>query len=155
MFDRVRVEKLRQVFRTERDVLMFTASGTGAFESAYANLLSPGDRVLCVVGAGNFGDRWIAIGAGLRRRGQTLRFALGRAARRRPGGRRRRGRSGGLALVVVVHSETSTGATADIRGDRRAHARARRAARGRRRSRASARPPLETDAWGLDVVVTG
>ena len=46
---------LSHVFRTPDPVLLFTASGTGAFESAYANLLSPGDRVL-VASAGNFGD---------------------------------------------------------------------------------------------------
>ena len=36
--------RLREVCRTEQDVLLFTASGTGAFESAVANLVSPGDR---------------------------------------------------------------------------------------------------------------
>src|SRR6266550_892537 len=34
--------RLKDVFRTEREVMLFTASGTGAFESAIANLLSPG-----------------------------------------------------------------------------------------------------------------
>src|SRR5215470_12045732 len=51
------LEQLRQVCRTENDVLLFTASGTGAFESAVANLLSPGDRVLAV-SQGEFGERW-------------------------------------------------------------------------------------------------
>ena len=37
-------ERLQAVFRTERDVLVFTSSGTGAFESAVVNLLSPGER---------------------------------------------------------------------------------------------------------------
>src|SRR2546428_4323823 len=54
--------RLREVCRTERDVLLFTASGTGAFESAVANLVSPGDRHL-VVTAGNFGERWAAMTA--------------------------------------------------------------------------------------------
>ena len=40
--------RLREVFRTENEVLVFTASGTGAFESAVANLLSPGEKVLAV-----------------------------------------------------------------------------------------------------------
>ena len=70
------LEKLGQAFRTEHDVLMFTASGTGAFESAYANLLSPGDRVLCVT-AGNFGDRWISIAQAYGADVQTLRCELG------------------------------------------------------------------------------
>src|SRR2546430_1657248 len=55
-------ERLRKVFRTERDVLMFTASGTGAMESAVANLTDSGDRVL-VVSAGYFGERWSQIAA--------------------------------------------------------------------------------------------
>ena len=51
--------RLRAVFRTERDVLLFGAAGTGAMESAVANLCSPGERVL-VVSAGHFGERWQA-----------------------------------------------------------------------------------------------
>ena len=50
-------ERLRAVFRTENEVLVFTASGTGAFESAVVNLLSPGERVLAV-SQGEFGERW-------------------------------------------------------------------------------------------------
>ena len=51
------LERLRAVYRSERDVLVFTSSGTGAMESAVANLCSPGDRVV-VVSAGAFGERW-------------------------------------------------------------------------------------------------
>src|SRR6184192_4340639 len=54
------LERLRQVFRTESEVLLFGGSGTGTMESAVANLCSPGDRVL-VVSAGYFGERWGAI----------------------------------------------------------------------------------------------
>jgi aspartate aminotransferase-like enzyme len=49
--------RLREVFRTRADVLLYTASGTAAMESAVANLCSPGDRVV-VVSAGYFGERW-------------------------------------------------------------------------------------------------
>src|SRR5947207_10046852 len=52
--------RLQEVCRTEHDVLLFTNSGTGAFESAVANLTSPGDRQL-VVSAGNFGERWAGM----------------------------------------------------------------------------------------------
>src|SRR2546428_2484250 len=54
------LDRLRTVFRTASDVLLFTASGTGAMESAVANLCSPDQRVL-VVSAGHFGERWIAL----------------------------------------------------------------------------------------------
>jgi serine---pyruvate transaminase len=51
------LERLGEVFRTSSDVLLFTSSGTGAMESAVANLCSPGERVV-VVSAGAFGERW-------------------------------------------------------------------------------------------------
>ena len=54
------LHRLRQVFRTESDVLVFPASGTGVMESAVLNVLAAGDRVL-VVSAGHFGERWIKI----------------------------------------------------------------------------------------------
>jgi len=56
--------RLKEVFRTENDVLLFAASGTGTMESALVNLCSPGDRV-CVVTAGAFGERWAAIAGAL------------------------------------------------------------------------------------------
>src|ERR671931_2723450 len=52
--------RLREVYRTQNDVLMFTTSGTGAFESAVANLTTPGERQL-VLSAGNFGERWAGM----------------------------------------------------------------------------------------------
>src|SRR6202163_920338 len=48
---------LRWAFQTENDVLIFPASGTGGLESAVANLVSPGERVLAVT-IGAFGDRF-------------------------------------------------------------------------------------------------
>ena len=57
-------ERLRAVFRTESEVLLFTASGTGAFESAIVNVLSPGERVLAV-SQGEFGGRWQAMARAL------------------------------------------------------------------------------------------
>src|SRR3712207_988809 len=49
--------RLRDVFRTESEVLLFAASGTGGMESTVANLCAPGDRVV-TVSAGQFGERW-------------------------------------------------------------------------------------------------
>jgi aspartate aminotransferase-like enzyme len=45
---------------TKNDVVLFTASGTGAMEAAVSNLTSPGDKVL-VVTAGKFGERWESL----------------------------------------------------------------------------------------------
>ncbi|MBI2237900.1 MAG: alanine--glyoxylate aminotransferase family protein [Actinobacteria bacterium] len=53
-------EGLKRLYRTENDVLIFASSGTGGLESAVANLLSPGDRVVVPV-AGYFGERFAKI----------------------------------------------------------------------------------------------
>src|SRR4029077_8661946 len=52
--------RLREICRTESDVLLFTASGSGAFEAAVVDRVSPGEPHL-VVSAGSFGERWIAM----------------------------------------------------------------------------------------------
>jgi aspartate aminotransferase-like enzyme len=146
------LEKLKAVYRTSGDVLVFTASGTGAFESAFANTLSPGDRVLCV-SAGNFGERWIQMAEAFGAEVVPLRFELGS----RPDVDQVVDAIMGdesLAAAVVVHSETSTGATADVQAI---------AERTRDRSclllidaiSSLGATRLETDAWELDVVVTG
>ena len=144
--------RLGRLFRTEHDVLVLTASGTGAFESAFANLLSPGDRIL-VVSAGNFGERWVKMGEAFRADVEVLRYEWGARPDPDEVAARVNGRDD-LAAVFVVHSETSTGATADVQ-----------AIAERTSTRQSVlvvdaisslgAVPLETDAWGLDVVVTG
>ena len=53
-------EDLKVVFKTHNVVLTFLSSGTGAMEGAVSNMLSPGDRVLCIMG-GKFGERWEEI----------------------------------------------------------------------------------------------
>jgi aspartate aminotransferase-like enzyme len=52
------VRKLQQVYRTSNQILVFTSSTTGAFESVVQNLFSPGERVL-VASNGSFGERWV------------------------------------------------------------------------------------------------
>src|SRR5918996_703694 len=49
--------RLPDVFQTENDVLSFAGSGTGAMESAVANLVVPGEPAV-VASAGKFGQRW-------------------------------------------------------------------------------------------------
>lgn len=143
---------LKRVFRTSSDVLLFAASGTGAFESAYANLLSPGSRVL-VVTSGHFGDRWVAMGEAFGARVEALRFPWGSVPDSQAVANAVAGRED-LEAVVVVHSETSTGAVADLR-------RIAELTRGRSALlvvdaiSSLGAAPLETDGWGLDVVVTG
>ena len=59
LFGKVRAG-LKKLFQTESEVLTLACSGTGAMEASVVNLLSPGDKVLVVVG-GKFGQRWSDI----------------------------------------------------------------------------------------------
>ena len=68
--------RLQDVFRTQNDVLLLTASGTGAFESAVVNLLSPGERVLAA-SWGNFGERWAKMATAYGCDVETLRYDWG------------------------------------------------------------------------------
>ena len=145
------LEKLQEVCRTRNDVLLFTASGSGAFESAIVNLVSPGERVLAVA-AGEFGERWASLARTYGADVQDLRYAWGETPR--PDDVRARIEETGAEVVFLVHSETSTGVVSDVQA--LAHA----------AREAGALPvvdavsslgavPVETDAWGLDVVVAG
>ena len=100
---------LKWAFQTSNDMLIFPASGTGGLESAVANLISPGERVLAI-SIGAFGDRFadlaVAFGADVAR--YTLPW--GQAAdpddvdqllAKEPD----------IATVLVTHNETSTGVT--------------------------------------------
>lgn len=51
---------LKWLFQTEKEVLLFASSGTGAMEGAVTNLLSRGDEAICLR-AGKFGERWAEI----------------------------------------------------------------------------------------------
>ncbi|WP_457644218.1 pyridoxal-phosphate-dependent aminotransferase family protein [Persephonella sp.] len=50
-------ENLQKLLRTERDVIVFASSGTGAMEASVSNFFKKGDRVL-IINAGKFGQRW-------------------------------------------------------------------------------------------------
>lgn len=53
-------DNLKHLFGTKNEVLMFASSGTGAMEGAVTNMLSPGDKAICVR-SGKFGERWTNI----------------------------------------------------------------------------------------------
>jgi aspartate aminotransferase-like enzyme len=150
VYERV-LARLREVYRTDSDVLLFGASGTGAFESAVANLVSPGEPHL-VVSAGNFGERWVAMVTAYGADVDVLRYAWGETPD--PDDLRARLREREAKAVWVVHSETSTGVVADVRS---------LAAAAREAGALSVvdavsslgAVPCETDAWQLDVVVSG
>jgi len=141
--------RLREVFRTESEVLMFAATGTGGFESAIANLTSPGDRAL-VVSAGSFGERWVAMAKAYGADVDHLRYEWGEAPS--PDDVAEHARD--AKYVTLVHSETSTGVVVDLQPLAAAAKEAGALVVVDAVSSLGA-VPLETDAWGLDVVVTG
>jgi aspartate aminotransferase-like enzyme len=145
------LERLQEVCQTRNDILLFTASGSGAFESATVNLLSPGERVLAVM-AGEFGERWATLGATYGADVQELRYSWGETPR--PEDVRARVEETGAEVVFLVHSETSTGVVADVQALAQA-AREAGALTVVDAVSSLGAVPLETDAWALDVVVAG
>lgn len=144
-------ERLRAVYRTEHEVLVFTSSGTGAFESAVVNLHSPGDRVLAV-SQGEFGERWQKLATVFGLEVVPLTYAWGDAPR--PDDVRDALAESGAQTVFLVHSETSTGVVCDLEPLLAVCADAGALSVVDAVSSLGA-VPLETDDWGADVVVTG
>src|SRR5262245_16253630 len=145
------LDRRRQVCRTENDVVLFTASGSGAFESAVANLLSPGDRVLAV-SQGEFGERWQKLAAVYGADVVPLSYEWGETPRADD-------LAAALAetpaeVVFLVHSETSTGVVADVQA-LAAAAKETGALVVVDAVSSLGAVPLDTDAWGIDVVVSG
>ena len=111
---------VREVFRTACPVVIFPASGSGAWEAALVNCLSAGDRVL-MVETGHFATLWkrIALNLGLRvdwvqgdwRHGVDPGVVEARLAE---------DRAQAIKAVCVVHNETSTGVASRIPLVRRA-----------------------------------
>lgn len=108
------LERLRAVIRTSGPVLMFPSSGSGAWEAALVNTLSPGDRMLALE-TGHFATMWAKLATRL---GIDVEWV--EADWRHPVDpavveERLRADEGGVIKVVqVVHSETSTGIATDI-----------------------------------------
>jgi aspartate aminotransferase-like enzyme len=146
------LERLREVFRTEQDVLVFTSSGTGAMESAVSNLGARGGRVL-VVSAGHFGERWAAIGAGYGCDVEHLRYAWGESPSPDDLASRLE-ELGGETVVLLTQSETSTGVVADVQALAAACRGTGSVAVVDAISSLGA-VPLEVDEWGIDVAVSG
>jgi serine---pyruvate transaminase len=151
LYERV-LGKLPSVFRTGNDVLAFASSGSGAMESAVANLVRPGDKVLACA-AGKFGERWIqlceAYGADL------VRYEPGWGERLDPAEIDRLLAANESAKVAFATlSETSTGIVHDIQAIAEVAARhgvilAVDAVSG------LGAAELRQDEWGADVVVAG
>ena len=154
------LQGIRQVFATEHPVVIYPSSGTGAWEAALVNTLSPGDSVL-MYETGHFASLWnkMALRLGLKPEFLGLPGVQGwrRGVQADMIERRLREDSGHqVKAVCVVHNETSTGVTSDIAAVRRA-------------IDAAGHPALllvdtisglacadyRHDEWGVDVTVSG
>ncbi|MGZ3587239.1 MAG: pyridoxal-phosphate-dependent aminotransferase family protein [Candidatus Limnocylindrales bacterium] len=151
-------EQLKGGFRTSHEVLLLTASGTGALEAAVVNHLSPGDPVLAVT-IGAFGDRFAKIASRYGADVTKLEVPWGFAAQPSAvvealGTMRADGRP--ARAILLTHNETSTGVTNPIAtlaaAVRAAEPEALLLVDGISGLGAI---PFETDGWDLDVVTTG
>jgi alanine-glyoxylate transaminase / serine-glyoxylate transaminase / serine-pyruvate transaminase len=150
------LEGLKAVFQTRQPVVIYPASGTGAWEAALVNTLSPGDRVL-MFETGHFASLW-----------QKMAGKLGLSVEIVPTDWRRgadpaaveaklkedRGRA--FKAVCVVHNETSTGVTSRIGAIRKAIDAASHPALYLVDTISSlASIDYRHDEWGVDVTVAG
>lgn len=148
------LDGLKDVFRTRNDIIPLVCSGTGGLEAAVVNFLSPGDRVLSV-NNGYFCERFAEIAERFGARVDRVPAEWGRPVPLDAiAGRLRADAGRDYRAVFVTQSETSTGVHNDVKAIR---------------SLLGDHPallmvdavsslgaiPLETDAWGVDVAVTG
>lgn len=147
---------IKQVFKTQSHVVIYPASGTGAWEAALVNTLSPGDKVL-MYETGHFATLWKRLAERMSLQPEFL------------GGDWRRGVNAAeiearlaedtgheIKAVCVVHNETSTGVTSDIAAVRRALDNARHPALLLVDTISSLGSiDYRHDEWGVDVTVSG
>lgn len=151
VFQEVR-QGLKYVFQTEEEVLLLTASGTGAMEAVVANLFSSGDRVLVVRG-GKFGERWGEIAAAFGLEVIPLDIEWGSAVS--PDLiREELAKDSGIKAVFTQLVETSTGVVYDIEAIAKVVKETEAVLIVDAISGLGAEP-LPTDGWEVDVVVGG
>jgi len=150
------LEGLKTVFKTDSNVFVFPASGTGAWEAALVNVLSPGDKVL-MYETGHFATLWKSMA---QRLGLNAQFIHGNWR----GGVDpekieevlREDTMTEIKAVCVVHNETSTGSVSDILSVRKAIDRAGHSALLMVDSISGlASIDYQHDEWGVDVSVSG
>ena len=150
------LEGLRLIFQTAGPVVMYPASGSGAWEAAIVNTLSAGDRVL-MFETGHFSNLWRQIAE---RMGLQVEYVPGNWRRgvspAEVEARLVQDKDHSIQAVMVVHNETSTGVTSRIAEIRRAMDRARHPALLMVDTISSlASIDYRHDEWGVDVTVGG
>ncbi|MBD3678545.1 MAG: aminotransferase class V-fold PLP-dependent enzyme [Rhodobacteraceae bacterium] len=108
------LDGMKTIFGTASDVIIYPASGTGAWEAALVNTLSPGDRVL-MCETGQFARLWNRLSARLGLEPEVIETDWRQAADVAGiEARLRADTAHEIKAVCVVHNETSTGCTSDI-----------------------------------------
>ncbi|MES2785577.1 MAG: aminotransferase class V-fold PLP-dependent enzyme [Pseudomonadota bacterium] len=149
-----------QIFQTKHPVIIYPASGTGAWEAALANVLSPGDQVL-MYETGHFASLWNKMAQRLGLKPQFL--GLPGAEGWRKGvqahlieERLKADTQHAIKAVCVVHNETSTGVTSNILAVRKAIDAAKHPALLMVDSISGlASAEYKHDDWGVDVTISG
>jgi alanine-glyoxylate transaminase/serine-glyoxylate transaminase/serine-pyruvate transaminase len=150
------LENLRPIFQTIGPVVMYPASGTGAWEAAIVNTLSPGDRVL-MFETGHFSNLWRKVAE---RFGIQVEYVPGNwrrgASAEDVAARLDADQNHTFRAVIVVHNETSNGATSRIPEIRRAMDQAHHPALLMVDTISSlGSMDYRHDEWGVDVTVAG
>jgi alanine-glyoxylate transaminase / serine-glyoxylate transaminase / serine-pyruvate transaminase len=150
------LEGIKRIFQTSGPVVIFPASGSGAWEAALVNTLSPGDRVLAF-DIGEFARGWSEMAKRIGLQVDVVpgdwRHAVDPATVE---SRLREDRDHHIKAVLVVHNETSTGATSRLPEIRRAIDRSSHPALLLVDAVSSLGSiELRHDDWGLDVTLSG
>lgn len=146
---------LKWLHQTQNDVLVLSASGTGAMEAGIINFLSPGDRVL-VGSNGKFGDRWAKLSQSFGLQVDTVTAEWGQPLDPEQFREKLQAdKDKSIKAVIITHSETSTGVLNDLEAINR-HVKAHGEALiivDTVTSLGAYNVPI--DEWGLDVVASG
>jgi alanine-glyoxylate transaminase / serine-glyoxylate transaminase / serine-pyruvate transaminase len=150
------LESIKPLFGTTGPVIIYPASGTGAWEAAIVNTLSPGDRVL-MAETGQFATLWQKLAA---RWGIEVDFLPGDwrhgADAAAIEAKLAEDRAHKITAVMVVHNETSTGCLSDIAAVRKAIDSVKHPAMLMVDTISSlGSTPVTLDAWNADVIVSG
>jgi aspartate aminotransferase-like enzyme len=147
------VTGLKRFLKTSDDVVVLACSGTGGMEAALLNVLSPGDAMLALV-AGSFGERWAGLGRAHGMDVRTLEAAPGEAVAPEDVAKALAA-DPKIRAVFVQLSESSTGAMHDVRALARLVREAPDTLLVVDAISGAGAMTLDTQAWGVDVVVVG
>ena len=150
------LEGIKTIFKTAQPVIIYTATGTGAWEAALTNTLSPGDRVL-MVETGQFATLWkiMAERLGLKPEFISTDWRVG-ADPKIIEEHLRQDKAHAIKAVCVLHNETATGCLSPIADIRKAIDRAGHPALFMVDTISSlASTDYRHDEWGVDVTIGG